>query len=51
VDLRVALVLTAAIFLGSWATARLAHPLPDVWLKRTFGALLPLVSLRFLTAR
>lgn len=51
VDLRAALVLTAAIFLGSWATARLAHHVPELWMKRIFGALLLLVSLRFLAAR
>jgi uncharacterized membrane protein YfcA len=47
----VALVLPATIFLSSWGTARLAHHVPDAWLKRMFGAPLLLVALRFLTAR
>jgi len=51
VDLKITLVLTAAILLGSWATARFADHVPEMWLKRLFGLVLLLVSVRFLTAR
>jgi uncharacterized membrane protein YfcA len=51
VDLKVTLVLTVAILLGSWGTARFAHHVPEIWLKRLFGALLLLISARFLTMR
>jgi uncharacterized membrane protein YfcA len=51
VDLKITLLLTLAVFLGSWATARFAHQVPEVWLKRLFGTVLLLASLRFLSAR
>ena len=51
VDLKITLLLTAAVFLGSWATARFAHQVPEVLLKRLFGGVLLFMSLRFLTAR
>lgn len=51
VNLKVALVLTVAIFLRSWATARFAHAVPEAWLKRLFGAVLLFVAVRFLWAR
>ena len=51
VDLKVALLLTATIFLGSWATARFAHQIPQVWLKRIFGILLLMASVKFVLAR
>jgi uncharacterized membrane protein YfcA len=51
VDLKITLVLTLGVFLGSWATARFAHQVPEVWLKRLFGAVLLFVAFRFLSAR
>jgi hypothetical protein len=51
VDLKITLILTAAVFLGSWATARFAHQVPEVWLRRIFGVVLLFVSLRFMAAK
>jgi uncharacterized membrane protein YfcA len=51
VDLGATCVLTVAILLGSWATARFAHLVPEFWLKRVFGVLLLFVAVRFMAAR
>jgi len=51
VDLGAAVILTVLIFVGSWATARYAHVIPEVYLKRVFGFVLLVVALRFLAAR
>ena len=51
VDIKVALILTAAVFVGSWITARFADAIPEYWLKRVFGILLFVLALRFITAK
>ena len=48
VDLKLAAILAVTIAFGSWATAHFAQYVPDVWLRRIFGAVLLVVSLRFL---
>lgn len=50
VDLKATLILTAAVFLGTWATARFAHAVPEIWLKRLFGIVLLFVAFRFIRA-
>lgn len=51
IDLRLAIVLSISLALGSWASAHFAYLIPELWLRRFFGVLLFLVSLQFLFRR
>lgn len=47
-NITMALILAVTIALGSWVSAHFADHIPELWLRRIFGAVLFLVSLRFL---
>ncbi len=48
VDVKLALMLSVTLALGSWISASYAHRIPAVWLHRLFGAVLLVVAAKFL---
>lgn len=51
VKLQVAIFICLGFFIGGWFGADIAHRIPDLLLKRLFGAFLLLISLRMIFAK
>ncbi|GMV97742.1 MAG: sulfite exporter TauE/SafE family protein [Phycisphaerae bacterium] len=51
VNLRIALLISAMLAVGSWGTSHLANRISDLWLQRLFGVMLLFVAFKLLWKR